>query len=170
MSSDRIHITSASIRRDRPPRATLFFDLRVRGDAGGPRWLVIPTRTDQPSALDHLRTDGVEAYALRGGATLIGRFQGTTGFYAIPIPTHGELVIRKLALSTWGAIPTAVELATADDVRIGGEPVSAWLGGARVEPEEAVFDEAAPTHSRHTEDRHEVEVLLTGLAKHSLAL
>jgi len=123
----------------KPTLTRLSFDVTVRNPSAAARWVVLPKRADEPIKG---AARGVTVYELAGGAFL-WRFEGLGGFWAVRLPAKAELRLRGLTLDAWWerAPATArLEVATASDVLIAGEPAAKWVGLEGASPTGGDFD------------------------------
>ncbi|HMH44306.1 MAG TPA: hypothetical protein VK557_12530 [Pyrinomonadaceae bacterium] len=89
----------------KPPLAELYFDVRLHNDRTVPRWFLLPRNlgAETTSIGEKGGVDTLEVFAPHGkGRVIIGHFLGTGGFQALLLPPHGELRLRRFAISYWG--------------------------------------------------------------------
>ena len=153
----------------RPPMVNVLVDVTLRNAEKEPRWFVLPLRS--PASPDEAGggVTGVQAYEATGeGRAVIGKFLGTGGFQVVLVPAGGEVVLSRLAVSSWQPKPLAslsFDVIVAKDATVGDRPIASWFGEkapitsdarARVDASKAQI-----AGERMTEDEGEVKVTFT---------
>jgi hypothetical protein len=129
--------------RLRPPRAELRFDVTVSNGADAARWAIMPdTLAGKPTALA-TQVWSVGAYVLgEPGRVTAVHAVAEAGWYAVLVPSGGEVRLENLPFAFWGEPgPSAeLEVVLAEEIEIDGQPLLARLdldarsdGGAAVD-------------------------------------
>lgn len=128
----------------KPPLLRVQLDVVLRNSGAAPRWFLLPKSSqNDPGGVDTL-----QAYELRGkGRAVVGRFLGRAGFQAVLVPAGGEVHLHKLPYSHWGERPhgqLALEVRSASDFTLGGEPARSWFAA---DPVSDLHADASEDHS-----------------------
>jgi hypothetical protein len=118
-------------RRQRPPRAELRLDVRLRNEDDAPRWALMPdTLAEEP------RAPGAEVWSIAawqlGGLrrVFVLHATGDAGWYAVLVPPNATVTLAGLPFAWWGQLPDAVDVPVelVADLAVDGEPLAARLG------------------------------------------
>lgn len=127
MTGEVLSVRFAELRRRRPPRSELRFDVTLRREEVGPRWACLPTVLRAGSSPPARRTGHtVDLYELRGtGRVAVARFLGEDGFATLLIPGGADLTLTGFPVEFWGEPPAQVdfELVTAGALLLDGRPL-----------------------------------------------
>lgn len=150
-------------RYQRPPGATLYFDVTLRNEDTAGRWFLLPARLRFLGSQASVGVSGIEVFALPGeGRVVLGRFYGTAGFQTVYLPAGAKVTIRQFEISVAGQPPerAPLEIVIAGGLRIGDEGAESWFGMDPTCDVEADVsrDQARMIASRHTPDLREVPV------------
>lgn len=142
----------------RPPSVELVFDVRLRNTTTRPRWFLLPSAVG-PAArcVGSAGVSSAEIVRLTGaGTAIVGRFFGNAAFDAVLLPPGGELSVYDWPLSLWDEPRVAevdVEVVTAADFTIDGEPARTWFATEPLGPPSAeVSRRSAVTIGMHTNE------------------
>ncbi|MFS8085694.1 MAG: hypothetical protein ACMG6H_08705 [Acidobacteriota bacterium] len=168
-SQPAAQITFREMRLRKPPLAELYFDIVLRNDRAQRRWFLLPGNLGPGTSalLTKGGVDSIEVFGPRGsGRVVLGHFLGTGGFYALLLPAHAIVRLRMFPINYWGDVPDLlqIEIVTARNLTIGGEPAASWFGlnpisSARADIAESALSQNRMIRSRHTPDRKEVTTL-----------
>jgi hypothetical protein len=148
----------------KPPLKYLMGEVVLRNDRSEPRWFLIPTSLPRDP-----RSGGVykvEVSAISGPQPgVIGYLHGTDAYAAVLLSPHAEVTIHGLQIDYWGeALPHAldVQVRTAKEVSLGGEPLRQWFGGDPMNTGRVDGEATSGTRpARRTPDDNEVSLLLS---------
>lgn len=112
------------------PFAALRLDVRLRNEGAAARWFLLPDLFEPATRRIGGGVFAIECYACAGaGRVVLCRLLGVGGAQAFLLPPGADLVVRGLAVKHLAADePRALEVATAADLTLGGEPAAAWMG------------------------------------------
>jgi len=164
MNGNTVEIQFVASQAGRPPLVSVRLNVTLCNNTEEPQWFLLPATLNLPTAPLQDGVDGVEVYEIQGqGKVVLAQFQGRGGFQALYLPAKARIVLNNLGVAYWGKVPEDVipmEIITARQLIVGGEPAQAWLGEAVMSDVSAVVNvaEAKRRNSRHTPDRHEVAV------------
>jgi hypothetical protein len=127
VTGELLSVRFAGLRRRRPPRSELHFDVTLRSEGGGPGWACLPTALRPGSSPPPRRTGHtVDIYELRGtGRVAVARFLGEDGFAGLLTPGRAELALMSFPVEYWGEPPDHAdfELVTARALLLDGRPL-----------------------------------------------
>lgn len=140
-----VAITYVSMRPEHPPLIRLYFDVTLENARAEPRWFLLP---DSLSGGVVSAIDSVEVHHL-DQQVIVGHFSSTYGFYALLLPGESKITLQKLPVRTTGKRPDLVTLdvVTASDLAVDGEPAQNWFGGEAMSDGNAVVS-AQPLEGR----------------------
>lgn len=119
------------VRRDdlRPPFAELALDVVLRNPEPRPRWFLLPAAIGPPA--QEIGSAGVTGAEIVSWSGIdVAKFSGNGAFAALRVPADGTVTLRAWPITLWDEPPVTeaeVEVVTAADIRIGGQPVSERL-------------------------------------------
>jgi hypothetical protein len=131
-SSPAVEIKFVEKRLERPPTASLLFDITLRNQDSRSRWFLLPSKINLLSKPVNGGVFAVEVFLLNGqGRVVIGRFLGTSGFQSLLLPPGAELKLRRVPIQLRGeltseSVPIEVKIGT--NLTIGGEAAEDWFG------------------------------------------
>jgi hypothetical protein len=129
-----VQVTFVDSRRQRPPHIDLLFDVSLRNDRTEARWFLLPDKLiDADDRSDESSIMGAEARVAPGtGRVVILRLIGNGRRQALLLPARAEVVLRRLPVALYAEqIPSRLQLevVTATELLVDGEPAERWLGG-----------------------------------------
>ncbi|MDA8403514.1 MAG: hypothetical protein M0Z56_04855 [Desulfobacteraceae bacterium] len=125
-----ISVSFIGIHRDRPPKATLFFDVTMTNATAEPRWFFLPDKFTTPPRAFPGVVEAVDVYRLEGqGSAVVGHVKGTNGFHALCLPMDASVTLRRFPVSIWSPPPDTIffNTVTARGLMINGEPGENWF-------------------------------------------
>jgi hypothetical protein len=163
-----VEITFVDKQAQRPPLATLWFNVTLRNDHSKPRWFLLPSKLNLPTSPLKNGVDGVDVFVIEGqGRVVIANFQGTGGFQALRLPRQAAVSLQNVAIAFWGKVPEdciSIEIIAAEQLRVNGRPAKEWFDNDPTSDVLATVNvaHAKRTSSRHIDNRREVDVVATG--------
>ena len=120
-------IRFAGLRRLRPPRLELSFDVTLHGAEAGRTWAVLPTSLRAGDAQPQSSTaHTVELYEPAGtGRVVVARLRSEDGLAALLLPAGGELTLTGFPIDCWDEPPAEaeIEIVTARALLVDGRPL-----------------------------------------------
>jgi hypothetical protein len=118
-------------RRNRPPRAELRLDVRLRNEDDAARWALLPDTLAEEPRVPGAEVWSIAAWQLGGLRRLfVLHATGDAGWYAVLVPPHATVTLAGLPFAWWGPLPEAVEVPAelVSDLAVDGEPLADRLG------------------------------------------
>jgi hypothetical protein len=127
---------SLGLHYGQPPLVTHRFDVSLRNPASYERWLVLPATFPYETSTHPAPGEGslaeLQLFLLSESPRVV-LAKGVGGaFWAIRLPAHGDLVLRRLPIESWW--PTtppevAIDVLVAREFTVDGAPLASQTGG-----------------------------------------
>ena len=115
----------SGLRRLRPPRVDLLFDVTLRGAEAARSWVVLPTSLEAGRARPQATTaHTLEIYELAGtGRVVVACLRGEDGLAALLLEPGAELTLTGFPIACWEQPPdeAEIEIVTASGLLIDGQ-------------------------------------------------
>ncbi len=119
-------IRFTGLRRLRPPRVELRFDVTLRGAQDARQWVVLPTSLAAQDGPQPLTAHTVEIYELPGATPVpVARLRSEDGLAALLLGAGVELTLTGFPIACWGEPPAEaeIEIVTARALLVDGRPL-----------------------------------------------
>jgi len=124
VSGVRLSLTFAGLRRERPPKTLLSFDVALRNDEPERRWAMLPTTVPRNLGAARRHASSIDIYEL--GGAVVARFLGDEAFATVLVPASAGITLRRFPFAHWGGEPPGaveIELVTARALLVDGRPL-----------------------------------------------